>query len=170
MPEFTITCGRCKAPVSHVCGETFQAALMSLLTWVPGGYFASEEIAAAFKAESERQQDDYDFAEHPFFGSQAWTYLIWRKEDARTFHALLNNVMRASGIDPYEMGNIASKKAHDRLVEEHQSRMGACLGDIKIYTRRIEGSEDVEKIAMYQQRIEQAKKRLAELEIRFAEL
>jgi hypothetical protein len=101
--NYTITCDRCKLPIQHICNEEFKEALTSLLTWVPEGAWSSPQMAKAFTAESKRQGNEHQFDKYPFYGSQAWTYLIWHKEDARTFHALLNNLIRAIGIDPHEL-------------------------------------------------------------------
>ena len=124
MSSYKITCRDCGQPISHECNEDFAKALFRLLTWVPEGCFASPEIYEAFKAESERQQDDYDFTQYPFYGSQAWTYLIWHKEDARTFHALLKNLMRSAGIDPHEMDMKVNAhiKEQERQREEYKKR------------------------------------------------
>jgi len=102
MSDFEIKCGRCKLPVEHICNEEFKEALKSLLTWVPEGMWSSGAMEAAFKKESKKQGDEHDFQKFPFFGSQAWTYLMWYKEDARSFHAVLHNLIRAAGIDPHE--------------------------------------------------------------------
>jgi len=90
-------------PVEHVCDKTFKEALTKLLQWVPERCWSSKQMEDAFKRESKDQGDTYDFQEQPFFGSQAWTYLIWNKEDARSFHAYFHNLVRAAGIDPYEL-------------------------------------------------------------------
>jgi len=116
--SYKITCTECGQPISHECNEDFKKALFRLLTWVPEGAWSSPEMYEAFKAESARQQDDYEFDKYPFFGSQAWTYLIWHKEDARTFHALLNNLMRAAGIDPNGM----SEQVHLEIQRMEQER------------------------------------------------
>jgi hypothetical protein len=71
MPEFNITCSRCEAVVTHTCDADFKKAVVDLLSWVPGSFWSSEDMAEAFRAESERQGDTYDFEERPFFGSQA---------------------------------------------------------------------------------------------------
>lgn len=117
--SYKISCRRCDLPVEHVCDDDFKEALTQLLTWVPTPCWASKEIAEAFRDERKRQgdegafDDDYNFEHYPFYGSQAWTYLIWHKEDARTFHALLNNLMRAAGIDPHGMDQLVSKSIQE---------------------------------------------------------
>lgn len=165
MSEFTITCDRCKQPVGHVCNETFAEALMDLLTWVPEhGVTASEELSAAFKAASKSQLDECDFTKMPFFGSQVWSYLIWYKDEARTFHGLLAGLIQAAGLDPHKVRLEAAKKARDRRIEEHASYMGSCRADIKRYTRKIERADHPAKTRIYQGQIDKATMRLVKLE------
>lgn len=112
--DFEVRCARCKMAVEHICNESFKKALIDLLRWVPEGAFASEEMERAFRDESGRQDaaapsSPDGFLSQPFFGSQAWTYLLWHKEDARSFHGYLNNLMRAAGLDPHELTEEAYK-------------------------------------------------------------
>lgn len=119
MSDYEIKCSKCNLPVTHICDENFKKTLKRLLTWVPEGMWSSGEMHEAFKAESKKQGDEYNFEEKPFFGSQAWTYLIWYKEDARSFHAILNNMIRAAGIDPYQL---EQELYQERLAKEKEER------------------------------------------------
>lgn len=118
MSDYEIKCGRCKLPVTHVCNEDFREALLHFLSWVPEGMWASEQMAEAFEKESKSQGDEDDFSKHPFFGSQAWSYLIWYKEDARSFHGVIDNMIRAAGFDPYQIRN----ELYQKRQKEEQER------------------------------------------------
>lgn len=118
MTRYKITCDDCGQDVTHICDEDFKEAVLRLMTWVPEGAWSSPEMYEAFKAESARQHDDYDFDKLPFFGSQAWTYLIWHKEDARTFHALLHHVIRAAGLDVDSI----RQHVHEKIKQDEDDR------------------------------------------------
>jgi hypothetical protein len=121
--EYSIKCDRCGLPVEHTCNANFKEALLRLLTWVPeGGVTTSNAIKEAMQEEDKKQGDEGNFEEHPFFGSQAWSYLLFYKEEARTFHALLHNVMREAGISPHKLEQEAYQIHKARLDEAEESR------------------------------------------------
>lgn len=52
----------------------------------------------------EEDGEEYPLEEQPFFGSQAWSYpLFGSKDSARSFHALIHNLIRATGMDPHSV-------------------------------------------------------------------
>ena len=119
MANYEIKCKDCDQPIAHICHEDFKEALIRFLSWAPEGMWASGEMAAAFKQENEKQGNNYDFQKYPFFGSQAWSYLIWYKEDARSFHGVMDNMIRAAGFDPYQIRLEISQK---RKKEEDERK------------------------------------------------
>lgn len=99
-----IKCATCGKTIVHQCHDDFREALKSLMAWVPE-YAHPEAVAGIRKAgvdEGWLTQGEV-FENQPFFGSQAWSYAMFGKDNARTFHALLNNVMRAGGVWPYDL-------------------------------------------------------------------
>ena len=121
MSNLKVTCGDCNQPITHECDSNIKEALEHLLSWVPSPAWASERMAKAFQAESKAQGDEHDFTTKPFFGSQGWSYLIFHKEDARTFHALIHNLIRAIGIDPHEL-EIQLYRAREKVKAEEAER------------------------------------------------
>ena len=114
MTDYKITCSKCNQSITHMCDKGFLNALIYFLSWGPEGMWASPQMADAFKKASEEHEDTYDFQQHPFFGSQAWSYLIWHKEDARSFHAAIDNMIRAAGLDPYQLKlDLAQKRQQE---------------------------------------------------------
>lgn len=118
--SYEIRCMKCQSPVEHVCGTDFRRAVMELLTWVPEGGLSStwldgEAREAVIKAAQQRDGEDEDFQIMPFFGSQSWSYLLFHKDAARTFHALLNNVLRNAGLDAHQIG----QDAWDYVLQTH---------------------------------------------------
>ena len=121
MSNLKVTCGDCNQPITHECDADVKETLERLLSWVPTPAWASKEIAAAFEHESKAQGDEHDFMQEPFFGSQSWSYLIFHKEDARTFHALIHNLIRAMGIDPHEL-ETQLYRAREKVKAEEAER------------------------------------------------
>jgi hypothetical protein len=122
MSHYKIECEDCHQPITHMCDENFKEALIRFLSWVPEGMWSSEQMAEAFAKESKDQGDEYDFSKSPFFGSQAWSYLIWYKEDARSFHGVIDNMIRAAGLDPYQIKSDLYKKREEE-EKAHQEEM-----------------------------------------------
>lgn len=102
--DIEIKCTRCNEKIHHLCNEDLGDAIIRLLRWVPES--AHSEVLAGIRAAGVKHgwlQPDENFSEQPFFGSQSWSYAMFGKEEARTFHALINNVIRATGRDPNDM-------------------------------------------------------------------
>lgn len=102
-----VICPDCGDTVEHSCHSNVQRAARDLLAWVPEYGLATEGLQREFEAagracqwidEGEKVEDRF---KRPFFGSQSWSYpLFGSKDEARTFHALIDNLIRATGIDP----------------------------------------------------------------------
>jgi len=109
MRGFQVICSDCKAEVIHECRGDVREAVLALLTWAPHTGFQTEALAKAFAdagVESQwigKKEDVSERFKRPFFGSQAWSYPMFGKEEARTFHALIHNLVRAIGMDPHEI-------------------------------------------------------------------
>ena len=115
--SYEIKCKRCECEVTHICNEDFKKALIRLLSWVPeGGVTGDPRIKKAMKEFDKEtcSEEIASFEDYPFFGSQAWSYLLFYKEEARTFHALLNNVIRAAGLDPHSITMEALRNDDER--------------------------------------------------------
>lgn len=109
MRGFQAICSDCKAKVIHECRSGVREAVVALLTWTPHTGFQTEALAKAFAdagVESQwigKEEDVSERFKRPFFGSQAWSYPMFGKEEARTFHALIHNLVRVIGMDPHEI-------------------------------------------------------------------
>lgn len=95
MRDLIVTCDRCKNEVTHVCDKDLKKAVIDLLTFTP--HWGMPEF---LKKESKRagfydKGDD----EVPVI-CETFLYPLLGKDDARTFMALLNHVLRIVGMDP----------------------------------------------------------------------
>lgn len=119
-----VKCPDCEAIVEHSCRSDVREAVHALLSWVPEYGFASPELTAAFEATGRKTRwidETETVKEHlakPFFGSQSWSYPLFEKEEARTFHALIHNLVRAIGINPYEIEDEVHRELLARGVEK----------------------------------------------------
>jgi hypothetical protein len=120
-----IKCGRCNCTIVHHCeskdpndSDSPRERVIRFYTWGPtDGKLGDDEMHAAFLASAERNgwgtdtEPGSDTHPAPFFGSQAWSYaLLGSKEEARSFHAQIDNLVRAFGFDPHEMKQIAAER------------------------------------------------------------
>jgi hypothetical protein len=121
MSNLKVICEDCDQPIKHECNADVKETLERLLSWVPEPAWASGRMEKAFHDESKAQDDEHDFREEPFFGSQGWSYLIFHKEDARIFHALIHNLIRAIGIDPHEL-EMQLYRAREKVKSEEAER------------------------------------------------
>lgn len=94
----TIRCESCKQMVRHVCNEDFSENFKRLMTFVLEGG-PSPGLVAAMKEEPGMYEEGDEKA--PFF-SEAFLYSLVGKMNARTILALIGNLARAAGIDPYD--------------------------------------------------------------------
>jgi hypothetical protein len=108
---FKVKCADCDVSVEHYChNQNLRKAVTDLLSWVPQerGFQTEDLTEAAMDAGIEAGwveagDDPRKRFSRPFFGSQAYSYTLFSKDSARTFHALIHNVCRAAGIDPEEI-------------------------------------------------------------------
>lgn len=97
MSDMELACSRCGRRVVHCCDDGVADALVQLFRWVPEEVEPGVASALAAITPVEVQ------AKAPFFGSQEWSYALFPKDTARSFHALLHGVARAAGLDPHEL-------------------------------------------------------------------
>lgn len=102
--DLTITCGRCKSELTHVCDEKLKGALMRFLSFRLDGGLPEAAISDGKKTGMYSEGD-----ERTSFMSEAFLYNLLGKEDARTVLALFNNVCRAVGFDPHALAQEAWK-------------------------------------------------------------
>lgn len=123
MSELRVACPECKAVLYHNCyGDSVKEAAEALLNWIPEtAGFASEKLSKLFIEEGQKanwlDEGEDPFIE-PFFGSQSWVYTLFEKDQARTFQALINNLLRAAGLDPHEVRT----QAYEKIVAERKEK------------------------------------------------
>jgi len=111
-------------PLEHHCSANFKKAIYDLLKWVPESRPNDKVCAALIEQgrESGWIDDDEDPMERfklPFFGTQAWSYMIFPfKDDARSFHSYLKNLFRNCGVDAYRV----ERDIYEQLEEEGKAR------------------------------------------------
>lgn len=131
MRDLIITCDRCKNEVTHICDKNLKQAVIDLLTFTP--HYGMPDF---LKKESKRagfydKGDD----EVPVI-CETFLYPLLGKDDARTFMALLNHVLRIVGMDPDSaeidravdqviQARIDKKAENARLQKEYQARRAA---------------------------------------------
>lgn len=123
---FQVVCADCQQKVVHRCHTEIEEAVVSLLTWVPETGLATSGLKRAFfKAAKEHGWNaEPDSLTHPIFGSQSWSYpLLGSKDTARSFHAVIHNVVRALGFDPHAIMEryYAERAAHEKLHAEREA-------------------------------------------------
>lgn len=133
MSEIRVACPECKGILYHNCHTSpVEEAAEDLLSWVPEtNGFASTPLSELFLKEGRRAgwigKDEDPFSE-PFFGSQAWIYALFEKDQARTFQALINNLLRAAGLDPHDVrqrvyAKIEAERTRKQELEERRAAL-----------------------------------------------
>lgn len=79
--------------------------LLELLKWTPEGKEILKDVSKIVNGKGAYQKGDEDCP----FVSEAYLYNLLGKEDARTFLALLNNIIREMGLDMDELEEEVSK-------------------------------------------------------------
>jgi hypothetical protein len=131
MSDLIITCDRCKNEVTHICDKDLKKAVIDLLTFTP--HFGMPEF---LKRES-KKAGFYDNGddEVPVI-CETFLYPLLGKDDARTFMALLNHVLRIVGMDPNSVeidraidaviqARIDKKAENERLQKAYRERRAA---------------------------------------------
>lgn len=106
--DMEIKCANCSQNISHTCNSDALKAAVAMMKWVPE--WSNDGVCEALEKigrETGWLDPDQKLSESRVFGSQAWTYTLFGKENARTFHALLNSLIRASGLDPNQVLELA---------------------------------------------------------------
>lgn len=123
-----IKCCDCGQEINHECRSDMKEAIMSLMTWCPEDGLGDKEFYKQFIEHGKKMgwntENDPSDTEAPFFGSQAWSYILFgTKNDARSFHALLHGVIRAAGFEPYDI--LKEVYAYRREKDEERLRREA---------------------------------------------
>ena len=111
--DLTITCNRCKSNIEHVCAPNLRKAIIDLYKWVPE---SMNSALVPLREDVPYTLDD----DRPFFGSQGWSYALFGKHSARTFHALIDRVISEAGFNPRDLRN---KVLHAHDVEETAQKL-----------------------------------------------
>lgn len=107
--KFKVTCADCDAPLVHECDDDLLEAAQHIYEYTP------ECINVEFSELPGYTPGD-DSA--PFF-SEAFLYPLMGKMDARTILAMVNNLVRAAGLDPVVLKREAYQK---RLAQEEERK------------------------------------------------
>ena len=110
MRDLIITCDRCKNEVTHVCDKDLKKAVIDLMTFTPHYGMPDFLKKASKKAGFYDEGDD----EVPLI-CETFLYPLLGKDDARTFMALLNHVLRIVGMDP---DSPEIDRAIDQVIQE----------------------------------------------------
>ncbi len=120
MSDYEIKCGRCEQALTHICKpEELPKAITALFKWRP-------EVGYPFDCEDK----DVNAETVPFL-SETYLYNLLGKEDARTLLALVNNVVRVTGLEPLTLqlrahGELdAEKEERDTLAKRREERIAA---------------------------------------------
>lgn len=133
-----LICPDCADTVEHHCGDDLRRAIVAFLTWVPEYGPATEELANALVEAGkvnewigdDETQTPAERFNAPFFGSQAWSYLLLgSKDSARTFHGLIASICRAAGVDEDEVMATYWHRRH--VAEEERAERAAAVAKRK---------------------------------------
>jgi hypothetical protein len=139
MPDLIIKCERCGCELTHTCNGDLRQAVIDLMAFTPHYGMPDFLIKAAKKAGFYDEGDE----DVPLV-SEAFLYPLLGKDDARTFMALINQVLRCAGVDPHSadldraVSDIFDGRAErKRLAEERQ----------KAYQKRVRDEQKAAKKA-----------------------
>lgn len=122
-----VICPDCADLVAHTCNSQLKEAITDLMSWVPERGLGTEALEEALIASGKEhgwieEGEEKAHEDSPFFGSQGWSYpLFGSKGEARTFHALIHNLIRATGIDPHDI----QVEVHQRMEAEKERKAEA---------------------------------------------
>lgn len=128
-----ITCCDCGADVEHVCKPKqgdLREAILAMLSWAPEDGFGDKEFYQAYLEHGRKMgwlaaDEDPNADANPsgFMGTQAWSYALFgTKNDARSFHAVINSVIRACGFDLHEMRGEVDRRLDTARAEAAKQR------------------------------------------------
>lgn len=122
MSDLTITCRRCKNQIAHVCSEDLRTAAIALFKWRPQSGFPDALKRRNPWVGKTKRGYDVDGPEIPFL-SEVYQYALLGKEDGRTMLALVNNLLRAAGLEPIELEEAANSELETaQLAREDAER------------------------------------------------
>jgi hypothetical protein len=147
---FEVICADCKQKVVHHCHAEIEEAVVDLLTWVPETGLATKGLERAFFAAAKEfgWTAEKDSFEHPFFGTQSWSYpLLGVKDTARSFHGLIDNLVRALGFDSHAImaKYYKEREAKEKELAERQARIKKRKAKEKRDVRYMKGSAPIAK-------------------------
>ena len=119
--SFRVLCPECCDAVEHHCHTDLRKAVVDFLSWVPETGLATKALEKAFFAAAKEYGwgAEPDTFEQPFFGSQAWSYVLFgSKETARSFHSEISAMIRAMGFDESAIQEEIYAKRERRKVEK----------------------------------------------------
>lgn len=105
----TITCQRCKNEIAHVCSESLREAAVRLFKWRPTIGFPEAMKRRNPWIGRVKGGYDVDGSEIPFL-CQVYQYALLGEEDGRSLIALVNDLLRAAGLDPFSLKEAAARE------------------------------------------------------------
>jgi|WetSurMetagenome_2_1015567.scaffolds.fasta_scaffold72590_2 hypothetical protein len=129
--DYTITCARCKADVTHRCNTELVAWAIRLLKWRPESGFPEQLKKDNVYLPDKETKNEIDSPEIPFM-SEAFLYPLLGKEDARTLMALVDHLLAGVGLDPSSIQNMA----YAEIEKDRQQRLEAEERQKKYLERR----------------------------------
>lgn len=137
MRDLIITCDRCKNEITHICNKDLRQAVIDLLTFTPHGGMPD------FLKRESRRAGFYDKGDNevPVI-CETFLYPLLGKDDARTFMALLNHVLRIVGMDPDSM---EIDRAVDTVIQARIDKKIEDAKRLKEYRARRDAREAEEK-------------------------
>jgi len=119
MRGIRVMCPDCGETVRHTCGTALRQDLIDLLTWTPEDVHEKvyKAIVSAGRSEGWIEKGEEPRGE-PFFGSQSWSYAMFGKSSARSFHGYIDAIVRSAGFDPDELRSVAYRKISRKKKEQ----------------------------------------------------
>lgn len=115
MEQLSIRCDRCKQRLTHICKHSLKRAIARL-------WKVKLEVPPHRGFFNKRNGYVKGDEEQPFF-SEAYLYNLVGKHDARTILAVVNDLIRACGIEPADILRWESdREAKRQTAEQRASR------------------------------------------------
>lgn len=127
MADLIVKCGRCDNELTHVCDNgsgKIREAVIELMSWTPHWGMPAAVIKEGKKSGMYQKGDE----EMPFI-SEAFLYTLLGKDDARTFMAMINHILRLVGFDPHSddidqaVNDIIAGREERKRVSAQRQRM-----------------------------------------------
>lgn len=94
--DLNITCDRCKNQLTHVCNNDLKKAILAIYDFTPHWGMPDAVKKEGRKGGFYVKGEDDDAQ----FFSETFLYCLLGKDEGRTVLYLINNLVRAAGIDP----------------------------------------------------------------------